>query len=266
MAEARPARPRSAIPAPAGVLSAPACGRFDLSRSAPSSSTPPTRSGSIATTRAPTSRWCSCTASSATRSAPGRRRRAQHLRSAQRQSGRRAEAWTSSPSATPRTCSQRARSSIQEAANSLHGRLQLERVLDYPAVVFVAHSMGGLVVLRELLTHREDLLPRVRGLVFYATPQEGIADQPHRPARGQQPGDRRDAARRSEPRAAAARQPVEGAAGPAAGPLRLREAADPRRDDRADDERDALLRRHADRRSTPTTSTSSSPIGPATTR
>ena len=33
--------------------------------------------------------------------------------------------------------------------------------------------MGGLVVLRELLTHREDLLPRVRGLVFYATPQEG---------------------------------------------------------------------------------------------
>jgi pimeloyl-ACP methyl ester carboxylesterase len=63
--------------------------------------------------------------------------------------------------------------SIQEAANSLHGRLQLEQVLDYPAVVFVAHSMGGLVVLRELLTHREDLLPRVRGLVFYATPQEG---------------------------------------------------------------------------------------------
>ena len=62
---------------------------------------------------------------------------------------------------------------IQEAANSLHGRLQLEQVLDYPAVVFVAHSMGGLVVLRELLTHREDLLPRVRGLVFYATPQEG---------------------------------------------------------------------------------------------
>ena len=46
-------------------------------------------------------------------------------------------------------------------------------MLDYPAVVFVAHSMGGLVVLRELLTHREDLLPRVRGLVFYATPQEG---------------------------------------------------------------------------------------------
>lgn len=63
--------------------------------------------------------------------------------------------------------------SIQEAANSLHQRLMLEQVLDYPAVVFVAHSMGGLVVLRELLTHREDLLPRVRGLVFYATPQEG---------------------------------------------------------------------------------------------
>ncbi len=61
---------------------------------------------------------------------------------------------------------------IQEAANKLHARLQFHGVLDYPAIVFVTHSMGGLVVLRELLTHR-DLLPKVPGVVMFATPQEG---------------------------------------------------------------------------------------------
>ena len=108
--------------------------------------------------------------------------------------------------------------SIQEAANSLHGRLQLERILDFPAVVFVAHSMGGLVVLRELLTHREDLLPRVRGLVFYATPQEGIADHPDRPPRRQQSGHRRCCPATRTCRCSSSKR-VEGPAGPAAGPL-----------------------------------------------
>ncbi len=61
---------------------------------------------------------------------------------------------------------------IQEAANKLHARLQFHGVFDYPAIVFVTHSMGGLVVLRELLTHRE-VLDQVPGVIFYATPQEG---------------------------------------------------------------------------------------------
>ena len=61
---------------------------------------------------------------------------------------------------------------IREAANRLHDRLTFSKVLDYPAIVFVAHSMGGLVVLRELLTHRE-ILAKVPVVVFYATPQEG---------------------------------------------------------------------------------------------
>ena len=61
---------------------------------------------------------------------------------------------------------------IQEAANKLHARLHFHGVFDYPAIVFVTHSMGGLVVLRELLTHRE-ILAQVPGVVFYATPQEG---------------------------------------------------------------------------------------------
>lgn len=66
---------------------------------------------------------------------------------------------------------------IDQAANRLHQRLKYGGVLNYPAVVFVAHSMGGLVVMRELLTHRE-ILDKVPVVVFYATPMEGsmVAD------------------------------------------------------------------------------------------
>src|SRR6476646_5387185 len=60
---------------------------------------------------------------------------------------------------------------IREAANRLHLQLKTQGVLDYPAIVFVAHSMGGLVVMRELLTNR-DILPKVPVVVFYATPTE----------------------------------------------------------------------------------------------
>jgi hypothetical protein len=61
---------------------------------------------------------------------------------------------------------------IREAANRLHLQLKTQGVLDYPAVVFVAHSMGGLVVMKELLTNRE-VLAKVPVVVFYATPMEG---------------------------------------------------------------------------------------------
>ena len=61
---------------------------------------------------------------------------------------------------------------IQQAANRLHERLEYHHVLNYRSVVFVAHSMGGLVVMRELLTHH-DILDRVPVVVFYATPMEG---------------------------------------------------------------------------------------------
>ncbi len=61
---------------------------------------------------------------------------------------------------------------IEEAANRLANDLQYYGVLTYPRIVFVAHSMGGLVTLQTLLTHRE-LLPQVPLLVFLATPQEG---------------------------------------------------------------------------------------------
>lgn len=66
---------------------------------------------------------------------------------------------------------------IDEAAKKLRERLEYNGVLDYPAVVFVAHSMGGLVVIRTLLTYR-DLMPHVPLIALYATPQDGsqIAD------------------------------------------------------------------------------------------
>lgn len=61
---------------------------------------------------------------------------------------------------------------IRESANKLHESLQYKDVLDYPAIVFVAHSMGGLVVLRHLISHPE-LAQKVPVVVLYATPQEG---------------------------------------------------------------------------------------------
>lgn len=61
---------------------------------------------------------------------------------------------------------------IQEAANKLLSDLQYYGVLTYPHIVFVAHSMGGLVTLRALITEQA-LLPKVPLLVFFSTPQEG---------------------------------------------------------------------------------------------
>lgn len=61
---------------------------------------------------------------------------------------------------------------IREAAIVLDQSLQINGVWDYPTVVFVAHSMGGLIVMREMVSH-----PEHRGQVpltmFYAVPQEG---------------------------------------------------------------------------------------------
>jgi hypothetical protein len=61
---------------------------------------------------------------------------------------------------------------IREAANKLNESLEFYKVMDYPALVFVAHSMGGLVVLRHLLNH-PGVAERVPLVVLYASPQEG---------------------------------------------------------------------------------------------
>jgi outer membrane protein OmpA-like peptidoglycan-associated protein/pimeloyl-ACP methyl ester carboxylesterase len=61
---------------------------------------------------------------------------------------------------------------IQEAANALYSQLLYYGVLQYPRIVFVTHSMGGLVVLESLLTNRE-VIPRIPLIVFFGAPQEG---------------------------------------------------------------------------------------------
>jgi pimeloyl-ACP methyl ester carboxylesterase len=62
---------------------------------------------------------------------------------------------------------------IQAAADRLDEYLTRDHVLpEYQEVVFVAHGMGGLVVVRELLSHQQ-LLERVPLLVLYSTPQTG---------------------------------------------------------------------------------------------
>jgi pimeloyl-ACP methyl ester carboxylesterase len=66
---------------------------------------------------------------------------------------------------------------IGEAANKLDDYLRKDEVDKYREIVLVAHSMGGLIVMRELVSHPA-LRAKVPLLVFYATPQEGsqIAD------------------------------------------------------------------------------------------
>jgi pimeloyl-ACP methyl ester carboxylesterase len=61
---------------------------------------------------------------------------------------------------------------IQAAAKALHANLVHHGILGYSKVVFVGHSMGGLVIMRELLMNRASL-PAVPVIVLVASPQEG---------------------------------------------------------------------------------------------
>jgi len=61
---------------------------------------------------------------------------------------------------------------VVEAANSLSAKLQALEVMSYRNVVLVAHSMGGLVAMRALISNPE-LREKVPLVVFYATPAEG---------------------------------------------------------------------------------------------
>lgn len=62
---------------------------------------------------------------------------------------------------------------IQEAADKLEVYIDHDlRQQGYKQIVFVGHSMGGLVILKYLLTHHE-MLEHVPLVVFYATPQTG---------------------------------------------------------------------------------------------
>jgi hypothetical protein len=61
---------------------------------------------------------------------------------------------------------------IDEVVSSLSTRLEADRVFDHREVVFVAHSLGGLIAQRFLLTHRV-LAAKVPFIYFFSTPETG---------------------------------------------------------------------------------------------
>lgn len=65
---------------------------------------------------------------------------------------------------------------IREAANKLQSYLSPAGVLDYQAIVFVGHSMGGLVIMRYLannLDKNPELAEKVPLIVLFSAPMEG---------------------------------------------------------------------------------------------
>lgn len=61
---------------------------------------------------------------------------------------------------------------IDDVVANLDNRLENDRIFEHRDVVFVAHSLGGLIVQRFLLTHRE-YAKRVKVIYFFATPETG---------------------------------------------------------------------------------------------
>jgi pimeloyl-ACP methyl ester carboxylesterase len=62
---------------------------------------------------------------------------------------------------------------VDEEVSNIMNRLTDARVFeDHNEVVFLVHSLGGLVTQRLLLTHRE-LVPKVKLIYFFSTPEEG---------------------------------------------------------------------------------------------
>jgi pimeloyl-ACP methyl ester carboxylesterase len=64
------------------------------------------------------------------------------------------------------------RMTIDEVVSNLANRFQSDGVFSHREVVFVAHSLGGLIVQRFLLTHRE-FAKQVPLIMFYSTPETG---------------------------------------------------------------------------------------------
>lgn len=64
------------------------------------------------------------------------------------------------------------RMTIDDVVTNLDNRLENDHVFDHHDVVFVAHSLGGLIVQRFLLTHRQ-YARQVRLIYFFSTPDTG---------------------------------------------------------------------------------------------
>jgi pimeloyl-ACP methyl ester carboxylesterase len=62
---------------------------------------------------------------------------------------------------------------VDQEVSNIMNRLKDARVFeDHDEVVFLVHSLGGLITQRLLLTHRE-LVPKVKYIYFFSTPEEG---------------------------------------------------------------------------------------------
>jgi len=61
---------------------------------------------------------------------------------------------------------------IDEVVSNLNNRLQADQVFEHRDVIFVTHSLGGLIAQRFLLTHR-GLAAKVPFLFFFSTPETG---------------------------------------------------------------------------------------------
>ena len=62
---------------------------------------------------------------------------------------------------------------VPDLATQMHGRLRSDKVFEtHDRVIFVSHSLGGLIV-REMLTTFDELIPKTPLLLFYGTPGHG---------------------------------------------------------------------------------------------
>jgi hypothetical protein len=61
---------------------------------------------------------------------------------------------------------------IDDVVKNMRNRLLHDKVLEHKTIIFVAHSMGGLIVQRYLLAYREDA-KKVPLIFLYSTPSEG---------------------------------------------------------------------------------------------
>lgn len=66
--------------------------------------------------------------------------------------------------------------SIRDAANELYRRLTVDDVLSRRKLLFIAHSMGGIVVRHLLVRKREELADKTVGLMLMASPSVGSRD------------------------------------------------------------------------------------------
>jgi pimeloyl-ACP methyl ester carboxylesterase len=64
--------------------------------------------------------------------------------------------------------------SVDELAEDLKARLDADRVTQHYQLIFIAHSMGGLVA-RDVLLKYRDLAAKTRFIFFLATPTTGAA-------------------------------------------------------------------------------------------